>query len=235
MPRPNRLWCAIIVGLAVLVGCAKKKSTEPTDSGQAQAAPNPAPTPPPGTLPGGPGGGPAGRTSTVFTAEGAVTTPGKDGPKIGETPSTGTGGGVELVQCRFDLVEAALTAAKGKVVLVDCWARWCPPCISSFPKLVEKHEKYKGKGLVCISVSLDSGRKAFTTEQVHAFLKEQKATFQNFYLTDMRADGPAMDKRFGQISGIPHGVLFNKKGEKIWEGHPMDGGLVAKIEAELAK
>jgi thiol-disulfide isomerase/thioredoxin len=49
---------------------------------------------------------------------------------------------VELTQCRFDKVEAALAAAKGKVVLVDCWARWCPPCVTSFPKLVEKHEKY---------------------------------------------------------------------------------------------
>lgn len=150
-------------------------------------------------------------------------------------PTPPTGAAVELIRSRFDKVEGALSAAKGKVVLVDCWARWCPPCIQSFPKLVEKHHKYGSKGLVCVSVSLDAGQKRYTPEQVHAFLKEQKATFQNFYLTDLRADGSAMDARFGKISGIPHAVLINRKGVKIWEGHPMDAGLVGKIEAELAK
>ncbi len=242
MRRPNRAVCVLVVGLAVLVGCAKKKKTEPEAS---SGNTNPVAAAGTGTPPAGDGQvapPPPSRASTVFTAEGEAATkaaPPVKGPDPvaggAKTGSTGAPGKVDLVQCRFDKVEAALAAAKGKVVLVDCWARWCPPCIESFPQLVAKHEKYNAKGLVCISVSLDSGRKQFTPDQVLAFLKEKNATFQNFYLTDQRADDAAMDARFGEISGIPHAVMFNKKGEKIWHGHPMDRGLVAKIEAELAK
>ena len=143
-------------------------------------------------------------------------------------------GSIELAQGQFDKVEAALTAAKGKVVLVDCWAVWCPPCVATFPKLVEKHEKYKGKGLVCLSVSLDAGRN--TPDKVLAFLKQRNATFQNFYLAN--PGDPKMDARFGKIEFIPYAVLFNKQGEKIWHGNPggaNESKVTGMIETELAK
>ena len=231
MRRPNRALCGMVLGLAVVIGCSKKpKATAPTDTAQAQ----PAPAPTQSSKNGPPGSG-----AKVQPASGTVVAPVQPAPVPDATTTGGeivpsVPGSVELAQCRFDKVEAALAAAKGKVVLVDCWARWCPPCISSFPKLVEKHEKYGPKGLVCVSVSLDGGRKAFTTDQVHAFLKEKKATFQNFYLTDLQADNATMERRFGQISGIPHAVLFNKQSVKIWEGHPLSL-TTNMIEAELAK
>jgi thiol-disulfide isomerase/thioredoxin len=231
------------LGLAVVVGCAKKQTESVTVNVD----------PPPPPKKGGPGrpdepvtdktdpkpGG--GWTSGVVPSAGKPNATNEAGGGMEEVRTEATEsspdktGTVELVQCRFDKVEKALTAAKGKVVLVDCWARWCPPCIESFPKLVEKHEKYGPKGLVCMSVSIDSGRNAYNPTQVHAFLKEKKATFQNFYLTDLRGDGAAMDARLGQFDSIPHAILFNKKGEMIWAGHPMTPALVSKIEAELAK
>jgi thiol-disulfide isomerase/thioredoxin len=241
MLRPNRVLCGIVLGLAVLVGCAKKPKNN-TDSANAsgqQAQPAPNPVPPDPGQPGAPPGPPPSRSTTVFTADGEQPFPGAVAPTppvaAGPTAPAGTGGPVDLVQCRFDKVEAALTAAKGKVVLVDCWAVWCPPCVATFPKLVEKHQKYKDKGLVCLSVSLDAGRN--TPDKVHAFLKERSATFQNFYLTDLRADDAKMDARFGKVEFIPHAVVFNKKGEKIWQGNPgpNEAKLTAMVEAELAK
>src|SRR5438045_3971 len=120
MGRPNRALCGIVLGLAVLVGCAKKPKTDENASAQAQPAPNPAAVQPgqeqPGTK-----GPPMGRATGAYTAEGPVPlpAPGTGGPKLdGGTVPSGTGGPVELVQCRFDKVEAALSAAKGKVVLV---------------------------------------------------------------------------------------------------------------------
>src|SRR5690348_10360533 len=74
-------------------------------------------------------------------------------PPPGNTPADA--GSVTVTPCKFDGVEAALEAAKGKVVLVDCWATWCGPCVASFPRLVEKHNKYSAKGLAVISLSLD--------------------------------------------------------------------------------
>ncbi len=48
-----------------------------------------------------------------------------------------------------------LSNYKGKVVLLDFWATWCGPCRMSTPVLSRLDQKYKGKGLVILGVSLD--------------------------------------------------------------------------------
>ncbi len=49
----------------------------------------------------------------------------------------------------------SLDHLKGKVVLVDFWATWCPPCRKSIPELVELQKKYRNKGLVVLGISMD--------------------------------------------------------------------------------
>ena len=43
----------------------------------------------------------------------------------------------------------------GKVVILDFWATWCPPCKAEIPGFVELQKKYGDKGLVIVGVSLD--------------------------------------------------------------------------------
>ena len=43
----------------------------------------------------------------------------------------------------------------GKVVVIDCWASWCGPCIRGFPKLKELHEQYHAEGLEILGLSVD--------------------------------------------------------------------------------
>ncbi|MBA4187626.1 MAG: hypothetical protein C0467_06360 [Planctomycetaceae bacterium] len=145
-------------------------------------------------------------------------------------PESGPTSDPAVLASDFGKVEAAITAAKGKVVLVDCWATWCGPCVASFPKLVEKDEKYRSKGLTVISVSLDDPS---SSSEVQDFLKKQNATFTNLQPTFDAATQKGLEKRLGYRGGIPHAALFNRQGERVWTGHPASPELEAKIETEL--
>ena len=50
----------------------------------------------------------------------------------------------------------ALSSYKGKLVLLEFWATWCPPCKASIPDMVELHKKYQEKGFTVLGVSIDS-------------------------------------------------------------------------------
>ena len=49
----------------------------------------------------------------------------------------------------------ALTELHGKVVMLDFWATWCPPCIEEMPYLVKLAKEYEGQGLVFVAASRD--------------------------------------------------------------------------------
>lgn len=48
-----------------------------------------------------------------------------------------------------------LASLRGKVVLIDFWATWCPPCRNSIPHLISLYEKYKDRGFIVLGISLE--------------------------------------------------------------------------------
>ncbi len=113
--------------------------------------------------------------------------------------------------------DAALALAKGhpgKVVVVDVWATYCPPCIEEFPHLVKLQNEHRNS-VACISVSADFDGTGDTTpethrEKVHQFLKTQKANFQNVLLS---TDTESLFGKKTQQQSIPFVMVFNQKGE----------------------
>ena len=60
----------------------------------------------------------------------------------------------------------------GKVIYLDFWGAWCPPCIEEVPHLVSLYNTYKEKGLVIVGISLGDSRRS-----LERFVKEKQVTY----------------------------------------------------------
>jgi hypothetical protein len=142
---------------------------------------------------------------------------------------------VELTQCRFDKVEAALAAAKGKVVLVDCWGAVVPAVLRQLPEAGREAREVRPKGLVCLSVSLDQGGRRSTPPECTRPEGEERSLPE--LLPDrLHSDNAKMEGGSARSPASRTRCCSAGPGE-AGVGRSPDGGpgLVAKIEAELAK
>ncbi|HZQ23829.1 MAG TPA: TlpA disulfide reductase family protein [Terriglobales bacterium] len=55
----------------------------------------------------------------------------------------------------------SLSQFRGKVVVLNFWATWCPPCVEEMPSLVKMSERMKNKGIVVLGVSVDADEGAY--------------------------------------------------------------------------
>ena len=109
---------------------------------------------------------------------------------------------------------------KGKIVVLEFWATWCPPCRKSIPHLIKLYEKYKDKGVVMVSITSESKSK------VKSFVKKNRMEYPV-------GTGGTTSRIYG-VRGIPHAFIINDKGIIVWEGHPM-AGLDKALEKEVKK
>ena len=159
---------------------------------------------------------------------------------LGCTRDEPANGGIQVSEARAADIDKAIKDQKGKVVLIDCWATWCAPCVKKFPHLVETHKKYAEKGLVCMSLSMDKlgDLREYKKDKVLTFLKEKGATFPNLIAAEPKEDDSQLTKLLGDCTSIPYMVLFDRNGRRVWESDQRpklsDDELDKKIEALLA-
>ena len=114
----------------------------------------------------------------------------------------------------------ALAGLRGKIVVVEFWATWCPPCRASIPHLIEMNHKFAAQGVVFIGLT-----------------DEPKATVEPFAKTmkmDYAVGGGSKTGGVYGVRGIPHAFIVDPSGTVAWEGHPM-GGLDKALEDQLKK
>jgi len=93
---------------------------------------------------------------------------------------------------------------RGKVVFLNFWATWCPPCVLEMPTMEELHREFGGKGLVILAVNFREG-----PEQVKAFLKEHQLTFT----TLLDPKGKVFE--LYQAWSLPTTTIVNKRGQAV--------------------
>ena len=96
-----------------------------------------------------------------------------------------------------------LRELKGKVVLVNFWATWCPPCRKEMPDLQALYDKYKEQGFVVLSISDEEPAK------VQPFITERKITYP--VLLD---PGRKVNEEF-QVEGIPKSFVYDRQGKLV--------------------
>ena len=94
---------------------------------------------------------------------------------------------------------------RGKVVLVDFWATWCPPCQEMIPVLSKLHKKYSDKGLVILGVSLDNEGLGVLGTFVHENMIPYKVVMGD------KKTGSA----FGGVSSIPTLYMVDREGRLV--------------------
>jgi thiol-disulfide isomerase/thioredoxin len=116
----------------------------------------------------------------------------------------------------------SLAAFKGKVVLVDFWATWCPPCVAEMPNVVAAYGKYHDKGFDIVGISLDESR-----PELESFLKKNDMTWPQYF--DGKGWENVLADRYG-IRSIPATFLLDREGRII--GRDLRGEALEKAVAK---
>jgi thiol-disulfide isomerase/thioredoxin len=110
---------------------------------------------------------------------------------------------------------------KGKVVLIDCWATWCSPCMALMPELKALYAKWHGRGLEIIGISLDRD-----VETMRKTCKSQDLTWPQVYVPEDERIRELWHEASG-IRSIPRLLLMDRDGIL----HDPSG----RLEEEVAK
>ncbi len=103
-------------------------------------------------------------------------------------------------------VEHALEQYRGKVVVVNFWATWCPPCVEELPSLESAWQRYRQQGLVVLAVSGEE------RDVVTSFLERLPSDITFPVLID----GDMKSGNRWQIRGLPTTVVVDRSGDVHW-------------------
>ena len=99
---------------------------------------------------------------------------------------------------------ATLSSYKGKVVILNFWATWCPPCRAEMPSMEVLYQRLKSQGLELLAVDLGEDR-----ETVQQFIQKGQYTFP-VLLDESRSVSP----KYG-ISAIPTSYILDREGKIV--------------------
>ncbi len=115
-----------------------------------------------------------------------------------------------------------LSDYRGKVVMLEFFASWCPPCQMTAPELKSIYEKYMGKGFVVLAIAMDDGPNALSA--VKNFVNEFGVPYP------VMIDDGTVSRQY-QVISIPTSFIIDKEGN-IRDKHI---GLLPDLASTLSK
>lgn len=120
----------------------------------------------------------------------------------------------------------SLSDFRGKPVVLNFWASWCPPCKAEMPDYEKMYRQYGGKDVVFLMVNMTDGDRE-TTATAKQFLRETKYTFTAYFDVNLDAANTY------NISSIPDSIFIDKNGNivSVYEGMIDAATMKKNIEA----
>lgn len=99
-----------------------------------------------------------------------------------------------------------LSDFQGKVVVLNFWATWCPPCRKEMPSMQQLYQAHKDKGLEVVAVSVDTT----SSQEVRAFIEELGLTFPVLH------DRDSLVSRLYSNPGVPSSYVIDPQGKVVY-------------------
>ena len=114
----------------------------------------------------------------------------------------------------------------GKLLILNFWATWCPPCISETPRLTQLQNQLGKEGVVVVGISVDKNEKAYKQ-----FLTRLRVGFETAHDPEAR-----ISASYGTFK-FPETYVINSKGKIVakYIGEPDDTWLAPRVLDELRK
>ncbi len=97
---------------------------------------------------------------------------------------------------------------RGKVLVVNFWASWCPPCVEEMPALDKIAQEYASKNVLIVGIGIDS------PSNMREFLQKTPVSYP---IMIGGLEGSNLSKQMGNTQGaLPYTVVINSKGKSIY-------------------
>ncbi|MGZ8152518.1 MAG: TlpA family protein disulfide reductase [Methylovulum sp.] len=102
----------------------------------------------------------------------------------------------------------SITEWRGKLLIINFWATWCPPCRKEIPEFIKLQEQYAAKGLQFIGVALDD------RDAVDEYLKSTKI---NYPLLIGGNEGIVLNQQLGNnVQAVPYSIVVDQRGQIVY-------------------